>query len=396
MGHVIRVIVFNADEDYGKTLRGDLLGVDGLKILAEIDEPSLLPQAMGQFNADVVLVNLDPAPEPIMGLVRQITSARAGLPVFVVSSSSDSNLVLAAMRAGVKEFLPKPIDREQLTEALERVAQQQPATEVRGRLISVMGSAGGVGATTVATNLAVELADVGGSDVAVVDLDFRLGQVATFFDVQANFTIAELCETHEQLDQQIISKAMVKHESGVHVLARPHHFAQAEQISAAHAAGVLAALQELHSYVVVDGPHRFDAGAQVVFDMADVNLLVMQLLVTSVRNSDRILAELAQHGYNLDRVQLVCNRSTRESGYLEQEHVEATLNRKIFWSIPSDFRAVCAAINLGEPLALSASKSKVRQSLHELAERICSPEAATEAEGQAKKNGGVLRGLFSK
>ncbi|HUW81968.1 MAG TPA: AAA family ATPase [Phycisphaerae bacterium] len=395
MGHVIRVIVFNADEDYGKTLRGELLAVDGLKILAEIDEPSLLPQAMGQFNADVVLVNLDPAPEPIMGLVRQVTSARAGLPVFVVSSSSDGDLVLAAMRAGVKEFLPKPIDRQQLTEALDRVAQQQPANDAQGRLISVMGSAGGVGATTVATNLAVELADVAGSEVAVVDLDFRLGQVATFFDVQANFTIADLCETHEQLDQQIISKAMVKHESGVHVLARPHHFAQAEQISAAHAAGMLAALQELYSYVVVDGPHRFDAGAQVVFDMADVNLLVMQLLVTSVRNSDRILAELAQHGYNLDRVHLVCNRSTRESGYLEPEHVEATLNRKIFWSIPSDFRAVCAAINLGEPLAMSASKSKVRQSLHELAERICNPEAAAEG-GPPKKGAGVLRGLFSK
>jgi pilus assembly protein CpaE len=188
---------------------------------------------------------------------------------------------------------------------------------------------------------------------------------------------------------------MVKHETGVHILARPHEFAQAEQLSGAHCAGVLAALQELYSYVVVDGPHRFDGSARAVFDMADVNLLVMQLMVTSVRNADRILQELSRHGYNLDRIHLVCNRATRESGHLELEHVEATLNRQVFWSIPDDFRAVSTAINLGEPLALCAGKSKVRQAIRGLAERIDKPEPAGESGPAGQKPSGVLRKLFS-
>jgi pilus assembly protein CpaE len=394
MAQVIRVIVFNADEGYGAALRGEFLRVDGVKIVAEVDEVTLLPQAIKQFRADVVVVHLEPTPELVLETVRQVASDDGTPPVFVISSNTDGELILAALRAGVKEFLPKPIERRQLTEALERLVKNSSSGSTTGRLISVVGSAGGVGTTTLAVNLAAELADVAEGDVAVVDLDFRLGQVATFYDVQANFTISELCETPEQLDQQMVAKAMVKHETGVHVLSRPHHFAEAEQISAAHCAAVLAALQELYSYVVVDGPHRFDGGARVVFDMTDVNLLVIQLIVTSVRNADRMLQELSQHGYNLDRVRLVCNRSTREAGHLEKEHVEETLNRPIFWSIPNDFRAVSTAVNLGEPLSLCAPRSKVRQSIHELAERINSPEGGMEPVGAGKKGGGVFRKMF--
>ncbi|MFQ6048646.1 MAG: CpaE family protein, partial [Phycisphaerae bacterium] len=150
-----------------------------------------------------------------------------------------------------------------------------------------------------------------------------------------------------------------------------------------------------NDYVVLDGPSRLDAGARAVFDMADVNLLVMQLIVTSVRNTDRILQELGRHGYNLDRVQLICNRATRESGHLELEHVQATLDRQVFWSIPDDFKTVSGAINLGEPLAVCAARSKVRQSIRDLARRFCDSPDGREDGAAGKKSAGVLRKLLS-
>ncbi len=390
-----RLIVFNADEDYAAPLRTELLGIDGVKIVAEVDEPGLLTAAVSQFACDVVVVHLDPSPDLVLQVATQVLKDRPDLPVFAVSGSQDGRVILASMRAGFREFLVKPLDVEQLTNALNRVAQQRASAPKTGKLIAVIGSIGGVGSTTVATNLAVELAGLNAGQVAVVDMDFRFGQVATFLDVQPTFTIADLCDTPEQCDQQMIEKAMVKHPSGVNILARPSSFAQAEQMSAAHCGNVLSALQELYDYVVVDGPNRYDFGGKTVLDMADVNLLIIQLLVSSIRNTDRILGELVRTGYNLSRIKLVCNQLGRDPGHLTLEHVEATLNCPVFHTIADDWKTVSGSINMGEPLSTHASKSKVRQCFRELAEKIRSPATLQDEGSSAKKPGGLLSKIFS-
>jgi len=390
-----RLIVFNADEDYARKLRADLMSVEGAKIVAEVDEIALVPAAVNQFACDVVVVHLDPQPEMVLHVAGQVAQERPDLPVFGISGSQDGQVILAAMRAGFREFLLKPLDVQQLAEALGRVAQQRSPSLKTGKLMAVIGSIGGVGATTVATNLAVELADLASTQVALVDMDFRFGQVATFLDVQPTFTVAELVDSPEQCDQGMIEKAMVKHPTGVHVLARPNHFAQAEQVSAAHCGGVLSALQELYDYVVVDGPSRYDMGGKTVLDMADVNLVVAQLLVTSIRSTDRILTELNRAGYNLERIKLVCNQVGRESGHLTLEHIEATLDKRMFHTIVDDWKSVSGAINMGEPLLTHMTKSKVRQCLRELAEKLHTPSGAQPDGEEAKKAGGLLSKIFS-
>jgi len=395
MARGTRLIVFNADEGYAPELRSKLLGIEGVKIVAEVDEPGLLRAAVNQFACDVVLVHLDPEPDVLLHVASQIIRDRPDLPVFAVSGSQDGQMILAAFRGGFREFLVKPLDVDQLTDGFDRVAQQRTVAPKAGKLVTVIGSVGGVGATTVATNLAVELAGIISGQVALVDLDFRFGQVATLLDVQPSFTIADLCDTPEQCDQQMIEKAIVKHPTGVHVLARPNHFAQAEQISAAHCSGVLGALQELYEYVVVDGPNRYDVGGKAVLDIADVNLLVVQLVVSSIRNTDRILGELVRAGYNLSRIKLVCNRIGRETGQLTLDHVEATLGQSVFHTIVDDWRTVSDSINMGEPLSTHAGKSKVRQCVRELAEKIHSPVPPAEPSASAKKTAGLFGKIFS-
>lgn len=395
-----RLVIFNLDEEYAPNLRAELLGIDGVKIVAEVDELGLLPSAIDQFACDVVIVHLDPHPEAVLQVAGQVARERSDLPFFGISASTDGQLILEALRAGFREFILRPpgsaLDVEQLSQAMNRVAQQRPQTAKTGKLVAVIGTVGGVGATTVATNLAVELAANDSCRVALVDMDFRFGQIATFLDVQPNFTIAELCETPEQCDQSMLEKALVKHPSGVHVLARPNHFAQAEQLSAAHCGGILSALQELYDYIVVDGPNRYDNGGKAVLDMADVNLLVVQLLVTSIRSTDRILTELGRAGYNLERIKLICNQVGRESGHLSVEHIETTLDTTVFQSIVDDWKTISGAINMGEPLLTHASKSKIRHCYQELASKIHSPAGGESGNGaEQKKSGGLFSKIFS-
>ena len=395
MERSIRVIIFNADEEFAPIIREQLLKVEGAKIIADVDDVALLPQALNQFQAEVVIFHLDPGTEQNLPIACTLATERPDLAVFAVSGNGDAQLVLTALRGGLKEYLTKPIDQTLLEQGLVKAATKLSADNQPGTLISMVGSAGGVGVTTLATNIAVELADITGQKVALVDLDFRFGQVATLLDLQPNFTIADLCETTEALETQLVERAMVKYNQNLHVLARPNHFVQADSITAAHCVGVLNTLQGMYKYVVLDGPNRFDLGGKAVFDMADLYVLVFQLLVPSVRNAHRMIDAMMQAGYNPDRIKLVCNRIGRESGNVAVDHVESTLNQKIFASIPDEWRTISSSINIGEPLVVHGPKAKVRLAIRDMAERLHRPSDMTDDSKDTAKSGGLLSKIFA-
>jgi len=256
-----------------------------------------------------------------------------------------------------------------------------------------MGASGGVGTSMLATNLATELVLLTGGKVTVVDLDYRFGQVAMLLDVEPTFTLADLCQSPEQLEVQVIERALVKHPSGLAVLSRPPSFTQAEQITAASCVGVLSTLQQFNDYVVVDGPGREDKGAQNILDISDVNLMVLQLLVPTVRNAARIIELMRDNGYNLDRTKLVCNRVGRDSSTLRVDDVVSTLSKQVFAEIPDDWQTVSGAINLGETLESFGPKSKVRNSIYEIAERLHDPSGESDDNDAPKK--GLMERIFS-
>lgn len=379
LSKTIRVIIVNTDEEVSADLRAALLSIDGVKIVAEVDEPALLAQALNQFPAEALLVHMDPTPTAMMDVVAPLVEANKDrIAAIGMTEDRDAELVMRAMRAGMRELLWKPFPPEQLGEILSRISADTANGGRRlGRLITVVGAAGGTGATTLSANLAVELALVeewyGGISsqrkprVAIVDMDFRFGQVAMQLDAQPTYTIAELCDTVEQIDPAMLERAMCKHETGAHILARPNDFAEGEAITAGQSASVVATLQEHYDFVVADFPARFDATANAVFDMADIYLLNMQLLVPAVRNTDRMLHELGRAGYSLDRVRLVCNRLGRDTGYLEKGDVESTLKRKIDFTLPDDWKTSSTAVNMGQPLATHAPKSRLRLAFRDLA-----------------------------
>ena len=386
MGHDIKFILINADDSFATHVREVLLKFPGRKIIAEVEEPALFAQAIKQFPVDVALVNLDPNPEALLPIIGDVIAANRNLAVFATSQSTDGPLILKTMRLGVKEFLPKPIDPNALNEAVDRVEATRGDVANQATLITVTGTAGGVGSTMFATNLAVELASMAEGTVTLVDLDYRYGQVATLLDVEPTYTLADLCGSPEHLEPQVLGKALAQHESGVRVLSRPATFAEAETITAASCAGVFSTLMEMNEYVVADGPTRFDVGAKSLITLSDVNLLIVQLLIPSVRNAVRMLETMRQGGYNLDRIRLVCNRVGRDAGHLTVDNIEETLGIPVFASIPDDWNTVSAAINLGEPLSVHSPKSKVCGAIQEIAHRLHTPDAEADDKDARKKS----------
>jgi pilus assembly protein CpaE len=394
MAQGLRVILFNAQEEYSPELRAAVLRFAGTKIVAEVDDAALLAPTVQQIPAQVLFVNLDPEPAVLLPLAGEIASSNPGLAVFAVTESTDRQLILDAMRQGLKEFLAKPIDARMLGTALQRVADRLTTGGPQGRLITVIGAAGGVGATVLATNLACELVSFASRGVCLVDLDYRFGQVGTLLDLEPTYSIADLCETPERLEHQVIEKALVRHSSGVHVLCRPPTTAQADTITAAACVGALSGLVSMFEYVVVDGPSRYDLGAKAVLDISDCILLTLELLVPDVRNIQRMLDSMKQVGFNLERLRLVCNRLGRDSASLSVSDVEATLGLDVYASIPDDWLTVCASVNLGEPLVKKHQRSRVRQSILDLAQRLHKNGEET-SDGNDSRKGGPLTKIFS-
>jgi len=250
-----------------------------------------------------------------------------------------------------------------------------------------------VGTTTLATNLAVELATFASGGVCLVDLDYRFGQVGTMLDIEPVYSIADLCETPERLESQVVEKALASHGSGVRVLCRPPSFEQADTITAVHCLGALSGLVSMFEYVVVDGPSRYDPGAKAVLDIADSVLLVLELLVPDVRNIQRMLDSMRQGGFDLDRVRVVCNRLGQESANLSTADIEATLNVNVYASIPHDWPSVSAAINLGEPLARGHARSKARLAIVDLARRLHGADEETDDLEGTRKAGRLSKVL---
>lgn len=410
MSDAVRVIIVNTDQEAAPELRRYLLSVDGVKISAEVDEPLLLDQALAQFPADILLVHLDPCAPATMEAIAPVLEAHKNkFTAIGMTEDRDAELVMRAMRVGMKELLWKPFPPEQLTQLIETIRDNAgPREQKIGKLIPIVSANGGAGGTTLATNLAVELAQLTTWDgqpqagekprVAVVDMDFRFGQVAMFLDAHPTHTIADLCESPEHLEAALIDRAMFKHPTGVHVLAHPQSFEQAELITAASCAGAIGALLENYDFVVADGPVRFDHSARTVLDLADHMLLVVQLLVPSVRSADHYLTEMGRAGYNLDRVRLVCNRVGRDVAYLEASDVETTLKRSLNWQLPDEWKFSATAVNVGQSLMEFAPKCKLRMAYQQIAQDLATGGVASNFESHeaapAKKTEPARKGLF--
>lgn len=395
MARDLKFMILNTDETFGLELRTLLLRLEGAKIVAEVDEPALLGQAVGQFPVDVLVINLDPHRESVLPIMGEVAAAHPHIPILALSSSSEGSLILKVMRLGVKEFLPKPIEEHALADAISRIASQRVDAVSQGKLITVIGTSGGVGTTMLATNLAVELAAIASGDVTLVDLDYRFGQAATFLDMDPTYTLADLCGAPDHLESTVVSRALAKHSTGVQVLGRPNNFAEADGMTAASCVGVLTALQNMNRYVVADGPTRFDLGARSILALSDVNLLVVQLLVPCVRSALRILDNMRTNGDNLDRTKLVCNRVGRDAGHLSPAHLSETLGMEIFATVPDDWTSVSGAINLGEPLATHGPKTKVRVALQEIAARLHRGDAQTDDKDGRKKGKSLMGRIFA-
>jgi pilus assembly protein CpaE len=297
--------------------------------------------------------------------------------VFIVSENSDPQVLIQALRVGVKEFLPAPLNEKAVNEALERFLDRQEKIHQKssghlGRIISLIGSKGGVGTTTIAVNLADSLTRKPERfSVALMDMNMVFGDIPMFLDISPKHHWGDITKNIDRLDEFFLANILTRAGDRLDVLPSPGYL---DSNSTLPTPRVIETLLELmtkaYDYIVIDLGQSINETALKIVRLSNLVEIVTIQTLPCLSNASRLIKSLLDHGYtdktNLD---LILNRYIKK-GLVDLDTAEQGLNRKISWLIPNDYPTTMSAINSGKPLMETAPKSKIARCFEDYTDTI--------------------------
>jgi pilus assembly protein CpaE len=329
-----------------------------------------------QCAPDIIVLAME---EPVVRSTQTMNSLADALPdtpVIVYSSLADAASVRRAMIAGARDYLVKPPRPDEFARAVFSVLEQEERRRsrmsgetaeapARGTILTVFGAKGGIGKTTISTNLSSALAKHSSASVAIVDMDTRFGDVAIMMDIVVEYSIADVGRNVENVDRETIAEYLVRHSSGVEILAAPLHPTEWGAINRHHITRIIDLLAQTHDYVIVDTPGAFNELVATALEAAHIILLVTSMDIASIKDTALALEMLRAASVSEDKVKLIINQSTA-SNSLRPEDVQRVLDYEVYWRIPHDV-AVSSSNQLGKPIVLAKPYARASRAITDIA-----------------------------
>ena len=315
----------------------------------------------------------------------------------LTGGGDDAELILKAMRAGAHDFLCKPVNENDLRAAVEKVFRLKEARKEHqgsgGKVVAVFSNKGGNGTTTIAVNLADALVRYHGKKVVVVDLALASGDVTMFFNVNPAYSILDLAKHAEKADSDFLHTLLLKHSSGVYILADPPMIEDAEAISAGQVREMLSTLRSMFDVIIIDTSHQFDERTLTALEVSDIVLLVTLLNLPSLKSSQKCLELFGRIGFRDERVRLVLNRYL-PSDEIPRDKVEGIMKCPVFFAVPNDYPTVISSVNRGKLLREIAPEKEVTKSFRQMAHLLFRTDPQ-KAKADAPPKRGFIGRIFS-
>jgi len=361
-------------------------GCAGSEICEFCSYPTELDAAcrMLEETYDVIIIDLDSDPEYALDLVESIAS-KGVATAMVYSSSADPEILVRCMRAGSREFLTIPFSPGVMAEALVRAAARRPVARIEakapGRMLTFMGAKGGAGATMLACNFAVALAQDKSQKTLLIDLDLPLGDAALNLGIVAEYSTIEALQAGDRLDSRFLDQLLVAHSSGLSVLAAPGRFVQ-YQASDESIERLISVARSQFDNVVIDVGAKLDLMGTAAYHDATAVYLVTQASIPELRNSNRLVSQFFSG--DTPKLEIVINRYEARTLGLSEEHIAKALTRPVQWKIPNDFAAVRKMQIDATPLVLE--DSPITRQIRKMASTVIG-ETGESTPTPAKKKG---------
>lgn len=325
---------------------------------------------------DLLLLHYVPGYGELEHLATLSPNQRVGLVVF--GPAGDANAMRLAMRAGASDYLPEPLTEADLLHSLEHICEElSQKSNNLGKLVTVINSKGGSGASFVASNLACGLAKYESRRTALLDLDLQFGGLARYLDLAPERGVSEALDAIGELDQAAAEAFVTPHGSGLKLLAAPSDRMIQQHIAPEQVDLLLQVFLQHNDFVVADLPRRIDSFSTTVLERSDRILLVVQQTLAHINSAAKLLHVInSELGMHRDCVELVVSRFAKNS-IIELDDVRKTLRVDEVHVIPNQYKLVSDSIDTGNPVIQSAKGSAVAKALRGLTLKVSGADDGT-------------------
>ena len=382
-----RVLLVDADVDHRAQVKQNLAGLP-YEVVAEAHYGVEATRLAKELQPDVVFIHVEEAVALALRTLEHVQQAAPRATPVVISKRNDADTARKAMLAGARAYLVSPMSPDTLDEVLSAACERQerlhgasvasgtpdedgevavtvePA-RTGGYVLTVFGPKGGVGKTTIATNLALALRQHTSARVVLVDVDAYFGDVAVMMGLEPDRTLLDLLREFYEKQEVQVDTYLTEHSSGLQLLAARHSAELGRAPDPDSIAQLLKLLAGWFDFVVVDTPGHFGPQVAAALDESTTALLITSAEISSIKDARICLDTLRKAGFDNDRVKVVVNHSTRGNA-VSSSDIARTIGYDVFWDIPHD-GAVPASIQHGSPVMLSAPGTKAARQVDGLA-----------------------------
>jgi pilus assembly protein CpaE len=394
----IKVVIVDDTEETRNNVKTLLSFEKRIEVIGEAENGEEAVFIVRESQPDVVLMDIN---MPVMDGIKATEEISMNVPetaVVIMSVQGEMEYLRKAMAAGARDFLNKPFSSDDLVNTIMRAydieSQRKRSSkvtrvkeEIKSKVISVFSTKGGVGKTTIASNLAVSLARASKKRVALVDLDLQFGDVAIMLNASIKNTISDLIKEINMLDSDMMEDYLVTHFSGVRILPAPVKPEYAEYVTSSHVEKTINTLKEYYHYIIVDNSASFHETALAALDISDRILLVSTLDLPTIKNVKAGLDVMETLRYPKEKINIVVNKASEQFG-IKYKDFENTLKHQIWGFIPEDSQTVITSANKGFPFVMTRAETKVAKAILSIANEILKekePETKDKEKNAIKK-----------
>lgn len=350
-------------------------GADEIDVVA-----GSLEQLREPHGAAVLLLHQALLDDADLALLAGLGNRHPALAIIVICQRQPAEFLLRAMRSGVREVLPDPVDAAHLLPAIRRVEDKlSNCTRSLGKVLAFISCKGGSGATFLATNLGYALAQED-KRVALIDLNLQFGDASLFVsDHKPLATLAHVAQQIHRLDPSFLAASMVQVTPNFGVLAAPDDPAHANDVKPEHINQLLQMARLHYDFVLLDIGRSLDAVSVRALDQADMIFPILQLTLPYIRDGKRLLSVFRSLEYRKDKIHLIVNRYAA-SGEIRLSDCEDAFGSRMYKTVPNHYEAAAASVNQGLPILQLHKASPVSRALQEMARTLVG-ETGEEARG---------------
>lgn len=370
MGIKIDTVIIDPENNSREIILNYLARIEDINVTQEFNDVLTAMNFITESRPHLIIVDISQKTQMALDIIVKISNSLKNSKIIVLSYDMSPETVIKALRAGAREFLTKPLIENDFLQAVEKLKDLILGNindTTKCKVITTFSNKGGIGKTAIATNLAVELANMTKERVALVDLNMQMGDVTTFLDLNPSFDTSYVINNLERIDEGFLLSTLEKYgNSSLYVLADPPDLEQAEVITSENITTLINVLRNVFSYIIIDTTASFDSKTITALDNSDLVLLISIINLPSVRNCQRCFDLFKRLGYTKDKIKIIVNRYM-ENDEIKVEDVEDVLGHPVYFKIPNNYFTIINAINKGLPVCEINPHSNIAKSFKELA-----------------------------